>query len=143
MVQGLSTIEVLLDPAVAGCGPAFVYHDSHGRCRSRVKTTREQALQMAAQTFQVLVKWSRQASTQPACEMQFEAQVVLTSQESTVRTSRSRGDTEGSSLQTHPRNGTRGSEGLENGFGQSFKLRICPRNFPLGEYGCHELLEVP
>ena len=51
-----------MDPAtaVAGCGPTFVYQMIEAMTDAEVGLglTREQALEMAAQTFKELVKWS-------------------------------------------------------------------------------------
>ncbi len=76
-----------MDPAtaVAGCGPAFVYQMIEAMADAGVGLglSREQALQMAAQTFQGASQMVLETgSIQPACEMQFVAQVALPLQES-------------------------------------------------------------
>ena len=120
--------EKLMDPAtaVAGCGPAFVYQMIEAMADAGVGLglTREQALQMAAQTFQGASQMVLETGEHPARlrDVTFVARWVYHRRSQPLRTSRLTGRHHcwsGSSLQTHPRNGTRGRTKLDKIIGQN------------------------
>ena len=119
--------EKLIDPAtaVAGCGPAFVYQMIEAMADAGVALglSREQALQMAAQTFQGASQMVLETGQHPGS---LKPRWLNHRRSQSLRTSRLTGRHYcrcGSGLQTHARNGTRGRAKSDKIIGQNHACR--------------------